>query len=35
MAVPHVAGILMLGNISTDGTVNGDPDGNPDPIAVH
>lgn len=35
MASPHVCGILLLGNISTDGTVNGDPDGNPDPIAVH
>ena len=35
MAAPHVAGILLLGNISTDGTVNGDPDGDPDPIAVH
>ena len=33
MAAPHVAGILLLGNISTSGTVNGDPDGNPDPIA--
>ncbi len=33
MAAPHVAGILLLGGISTDGTVNGDPDGNPDPIA--
>lgn len=35
MATPHVAGILLLGNISTDGNVSGDPDGNPDPIAVH
>ncbi|MCX2742447.1 S8 family peptidase [Mangrovivirga sp. M17] len=35
MATPHVAGILLLGNISTDGTVIGDPDGNSDPIAVH
>ena len=34
MATPHVAGILLLGNINSDGTVNGDPDGNPDPIAV-
>ena len=33
MAAPHVCGILLLGNISSDGTVNGDPDGNPDPIA--
>lgn len=35
MAAPHVAGILSLGNISSDGTVSGDPDGNPDPIAHH
>lgn len=33
MASPHVAGLLLLGNLSTSGTVNGDPDGNPDPIA--
>ncbi|WP_367390819.1 S8 family serine peptidase [Lewinella sp. LCG006] len=33
MAAPHVCGILLLGNVSSDGTVNGDPDGNPDPIA--
>nr|WP_321232916.1 S8 family serine peptidase [uncultured Psychroserpens sp.] len=33
MASPHVAGLLMWGNISSSGTVNGDPDGNPDPIA--
>lgn len=35
MATPHAAGILLLGNASTDGTVNGDPDGNADPIIVH
>jgi subtilisin family serine protease len=35
MAAPHVAGILLLGNVSSGGTVSGDPDGNPDPIAVH
>lgn len=35
MASPHVAGILLLGNVSADGTASGDPDGNPDPIAVH
>lgn len=37
MAAPHIAGILLLGNgnISTDGTVIGDPDGNPDLIGVH
>ncbi len=33
MASPHVAGLLMWGNVSSSGTVNGDPDGNPDPIA--
>ena len=35
MAAPHVAGLLLVngGNISSDGFVNGDPDGNPDPIA--
>lgn len=35
MASPHVAGLLLLGNITSDGTANGDPDGNPDPIAHH
>ena len=35
MASPHVAGILLLGNISSQGTASGDPDGNADPIAVH
>ncbi|MCB9282824.1 MAG: S8 family serine peptidase [Lewinellaceae bacterium] len=38
MASPHLCGILLLlgnGNPATDGTVSGDPDGNPDPIAVH
>lgn len=35
MAAPHAAGILLLGNIKTDGTVAGDPDGNADPIGVH
>ncbi len=35
MATPHAAGVLLLGNASTDGTVNGDPDGNPDAIIVH
>ncbi len=33
MAAPHVAGILLLGGIRSDGTVIGDPDGNADPIA--
>ncbi|MDF1549197.1 MAG: S8 family peptidase [Bacteroidales bacterium] len=35
MAAPHMCGVLLMtnGNPSTDGYVNGDPDGNPDPIA--
>ncbi len=35
MAAPHVCGLLLLtgGNLTTDGYVNLDPDGNPDPIA--
>ncbi len=33
MAAPHVCGILLLGNVSSDGTVNNDPDGDADPIA--
>lgn len=35
MATPHVAGVLLAtgGNPATDGTVNEDPDGYPDPIA--
>jgi subtilisin family serine protease len=33
MAAPHVCGILLLGSITSDGTVIDDPDGNPDPIA--
>ena len=36
MAAPHIAGILLLGDIGTDGTtVIGDPDGTPDLICVH
>lgn len=35
MAAPHAAGVLLLGSASTDGTVNGDPDGTPDPIIVN
>lgn len=35
MAAPHVCGILLIGGISSDGRVNGDPDGNADPIAHH
>jgi subtilisin family serine protease len=36
MAAPHMAGILLLkgNNFPTDGTVNGDPDGKADLIAV-
>jgi subtilisin family serine protease len=34
MAAPHIAGILLVnsGMITSDGSVNGDPDGIPDPI---
>lgn len=35
MAAPHAAGVLLLGNASASGTVNGDPDGNPDTIIWH
>lgn len=35
MASPHVAGLLMIGALSFDGTVNNDPDGQADPIPVH
>jgi subtilisin family serine protease len=36
MAAPHMCGILLMtnGNPSRDGTVNGDPDGNADPIGT-
>lgn len=33
MATPHVAGLLLLGNIVSNGYVLNDPDGNADPIA--
>ncbi len=33
MAAPHVAGLLLLGNVRSDGNAIGDPDGDPDPIA--
>lgn len=33
MAAPHVAGILTLGAVTSDGTANNDPDGDADPIA--
>jgi len=34
MATPHMCGVLLMtnGNPKIDGYVNGDPDGNPDPI---
>jgi subtilisin family serine protease len=36
MAAPHMCGILLMtnGNPGRDGTVNGDPDGNADPIGT-
>lgn len=33
MATPHVAGLLLIGPIASDGFAIDDPDGNPDPIA--
>lgn len=33
MAAPHVAGLLILGNVGCDGAAIGDPDGKPDAIA--
>ena len=35
MASPHACGLLLWGNISNDGTVSGDPDGNADNIGVN
>ncbi len=35
MAAPHMAGLLLLGSIRSGGFVSGDPDGNPDVIAIH
>ena len=35
MASPHAAGLLLLGNIRSGGTVKNDPDGNPDTIGIH
>ncbi len=35
MAAPHAAGVLLLGNAGSSGPVNGDPDGEPDPIITH
>ena len=34
MATPHLAGLLLAGTPRNGGTVNGDPDGNPDVIGV-
>lgn len=34
MASPHMAGLLLLGSPRSGGTVNGDPDGNPDTIGI-
>ena len=33
MAAPHACGLLLLGDIKSDGTVSGDRDSTPDPIA--
>ena len=35
MAAPHAAGVLLLGSARASGTVNEDPDGNPDAIISH
>ncbi|MEB8328344.1 S8 family serine peptidase [Flavobacteriaceae bacterium KMM 6897] len=35
MAAPHAAGVLLLGSARASGTVNGDPDGEPDTIISH
>jgi subtilisin family serine protease len=34
MAAPHLAGILLAGSAKSGGTVNGDPDGDPDTIGT-
>ncbi len=34
MATPHIAGVMLQGNVGNGGRVNGDPDGNPDVIGV-
>ncbi len=33
MAAPHVAGLLLLNSLNTNGTASNDPDGTADPIA--
>jgi subtilisin family serine protease len=35
MAAPHVAGLLLLGPVQSDGTAISDPDDSSDPIAHH
>jgi len=35
MAAPHAAGLLLVGNIGSNATACGDPDGNPDGIGTH
>lgn len=35
MAAPHAAGVLLLGSARTSGSVQGDPDGDADPIISH
>ncbi len=35
MAAPHAAGLLLLGALRSGGTVNGDPDGDPDTIGIN
>jgi hypothetical protein len=35
MATPHLAGLLLLGAVSSGGIANNDPDGHPDTIGVH
>lgn len=35
MAAPHLAGLLLLGTPRSGGTVNGDPDGEPDTIGIN
>lgn len=34
MAAPHLAGILLLGAVRSEGTITGDKDSKPDPIGV-
>lgn len=35
MATPHFAGLVLIGQIATNGTITGDRDSTPDPIGVH